>query len=193
MAKPTEKKPASKTDIASPDAEATATGAGNPNVGGEGVDAPGAQAPQLIVNGQFIKDLSFENPNILRMMQASGQQPDVGIDLGVNVQGVSDDSYEVSLQIRVETKRDGMTGFLVELTYAGLFTLRGWEADQVEPLLFIEGPKLLFPFARMIISNLTRDGGYPPLNLNPIDFAQLYRRRLQQQAAQAGGQSSAVN
>ena len=149
-------------------------------------------AAQMIVNGQYIKDLSYENPNILKMMQASQQQPEVSIDLGVNVQGVTDESYEVTLQVKVETKRDGITGFIVELTYAGLFTLRGWQADQVEPLLFIEAPKLLFPFARMIISNLTRDGGYPPLNLNPIDFAQLYRRRLQQQAASGAG-STAVN
>jgi preprotein translocase subunit SecB len=151
-------------------------------------------AAQLIVNGQYVKDLSFENPNILRMMQTTAAQPDVTIDLGVNVQGVTDESYEVVLTVKVETKREGISGFIVELAYAGLFTLRGWQADQVEPLLFVEGPKLLFPFARMIISNLTRDGGYPPLNLNPIDFAQLYRRRLQQQAAQAGGtRSNAVN
>ncbi len=151
-------------------------------------------AAQLIVNGQYIKDLSFENPNILRMMQASGQQPEISIDLGVNVQGVNEGSYEVVLQIRVETKRDGLPGFIVELAYAGLITLRGWPADQVEPILFVEGPKLLFPFARSIISNLTRDGGFPPLNLNPIDFAQLYRRRIAQQQAQSGGaESNTVN
>ena len=193
MAKTTDKKPSPKTSGA-PAIETTtttATGAGNPVVGDQGATAPGGQA-QLIVNGQFVKDLSFENANILRMMQASGQQPDVSIDLGVDVQGIAEDSYEVSLQIHVETKRDGVTGFIVELTYAGLFTLKGWEADQIEPLLFIEGPKLLFPFARMIISNLTRDGGHPALNLNPIDFAQLYRRRLQQQAAQASEKALSV-
>ena len=149
-------------------------------------------AAQLIVNGQYIKDLSFENPNVLKLMQASGNQPEISIDLGVNVQDISEGSYEVALQIRVETKRDGAMGFIVELAYAGLFTLRGWQADQVEPILFIEGPKLLFPFARSIISNLTRDGGFPPLNLNPIDFSQLYRRRVAQREAQAGGAGSAT-
>ncbi len=155
---------------------------------------PGAELPplpeggaQLIVNGQYIKDLSFENPNVLRLMQASGQQPEINIDLGVNVQDVAEGSYEVTLQVRVETKRDGAMGFIVELAYCGLFTLRGWPADQVEPILFVEGPKLLFPFARSIISNLTRDGGFPPLNLNPIDFSQLYRRRVAQREAQANG------
>ena len=164
--------------------EVTATTGGEVPI--EGVDENGVPAgAQLIVNGQYIKDLSFENPNILRMMQTSGQQPEISIDLGVNVQGINEGSYEVVLQTRVETKRDGLPGFIVELAYAGLFTLRGWPADQIEPILFIEGPKLLFPFARSIISNLTRDGGFPPLNLNPIDFAQLYRRRIAQQAEQA--------
>jgi preprotein translocase subunit SecB len=189
---PTDKK---MTGSSSKTATAATVGAGSkPDaVSTESLATANSQA-QLIVNGQFVKDLSFENPNILRMMQTTGQQPEVTIDLGVNVQGVTTDSYEVTLQIKVETKRDGMTGFIIELTYAGLFTLQGWEPDQVEPLLFIECPKLLFPFARMIISNLARDGGYPPLNLNPIDFAQLYRRRLQQQAASGGGtSSSAVN
>jgi preprotein translocase subunit SecB len=182
MARPSDKKPAPPLTIDDEGADPA------PQAGA----SPQPSPAQMIVNGQFIKDLSYENPNILKMMQPSGQQPEVGIDLGVNVQGVTDESYEVTLQIKVETKRDGMAGFIVELTYAGLFTLRGWQADQVEPLLFIEAPKLLFPFARMIISNLTRDGGYPPLNLNPIDFAQLYRRRLQQQQASGGG-STAVN
>jgi preprotein translocase subunit SecB len=158
--------------------------------GQEGLEGLPAGA-QLIINGQYIKDLSFENPNILRMMQASGNQPEISIDLGVNVQGVTEGSYEVVLQVRVETKRDGLPGFIVELAYAGLITLRGWPADQVEPILFIEGPKLLFPFARAIISNLTRDGGFPPLNLNPIDFAQLYSRRIAQQVEQAA--AGAVN
>jgi preprotein translocase subunit SecB len=158
-------------------------------------DNPGAPGQaQLIVNGQYVKDLSFENPNVVRMMQMGNQQPEVTIDLGVNVQGVTEDSYEVTLQVRVETRREGLIGFIVELSYAGLFTLRGWAPEHVEPVLFVEGPKLLFPFARSIISNLTRDGGFPPLNLNPIDFTQLYRRRLAQQAAQAGTiTSSAVN
>jgi preprotein translocase subunit SecB len=145
---------------------------------------------QFIVNGQYIKDLSFENPNILRMMQQSGtEQPEINIDLGVNVQGVSEGGYEVTLQIRVETKRETVTGFIIELTYAGLVTLIGWPKEQVEPILFIEGPKLLFPFARQIISVITQNGGYPPLNLNPIDFAELYQRRLAQarEKAQNGG------
>ena len=156
--------------------------------------APAAPVqPQFIVNGQYIKDLSFENPNILKMMQTSGQQPEVNIDLGVNVNGVNEGGYEVTLQMRVETRRDGMTGFIVELSYAGLFTLTGWQNDQIEPLLFIEGPRLLFPFARQLVSAITQGGGYPPLNLNPIDFTELYRRRLAQQAATGQTGSMTVN
>ena len=149
--------------------------------------APRGDRAQFIVNGQYIKDLSFENPNILRMMQMSGsEQPEVNIDLGVNVQGVSEGGYEVTLQIRVETKRQNITGFIIELTYAGLITLVGWPKEQVEPILFIEGPKLLFPFARQIISVITQNGGFPPLNLNPIDFTELYQRRLAQAREKAG-------
>ena len=177
----------------SPSEDATAPGETIPTEGAEGLGSPETHG-QIIVNGQYVKDLSFENPNILKMMQGGNVQPEVSIDLGVNVQGVSEGSYEVTLQVRVETKREGVAGFIVELSYAGLFTLRNWAPEHVEPVLFVEGPKLLFPFARSIISNLTRDGGFPPLNLNPIDFSQLYRRRLAQQAAQAGGDTSnAVN
>jgi preprotein translocase subunit SecB len=164
-----------------------------PLPGAIGVAQPGQAQPQFIVNGQYIKDLSFENPNILKMMQASAQQPEVNIDLGVNVNGVNEGGYEVTLQMRVETRRDGMTGFIIELSYAGLFTLTGWQNEQVEPLLFIEGPRLLFPFARQLVSAITQGGGYPPLNLNPIDFTELYRRRLAQQAATGVTGSSAVN
>jgi preprotein translocase subunit SecB len=153
----------------------------------------GQAQPQFIVNGQYIKDLSFENPNILKMMQTSAQQPEVNIDLGVNVNGVNEGGYEVTLQMRVETRRDGMTGFIIELSYAGLFTLTGWQNEQIEPLLFIEGPRLLFPFARQLVSTITQGGGYPPLNLNPIDFTELYRRRLAQQAATGQTGSMAVN
>ena len=175
-------------------AEETVPAAAAPVTGQAPAAAPAQAQPQFIVNGQYVKDLSFENPNILKMMQTSAQQPEVNIDLGVNVNGVNENSgYEVTLQMRVETRRDGMTGFIVELSYAGLFTLTGWENEQVEPLLFIEGPRILFPFARQIVSNLTQAGGFPPLNLNPIDFTELYRRRLAQQAAGQASGSNAVN
>jgi len=142
--------------------------------------APENQVPgQLAVNAQFIKDLSFESPNVLKIMsQPSNQPPEVNFNLGVQANTVGPDLYDVTLTIRAEAKRDNMTAFIIELAYAGVFTITGIPQDQMEPVLFIEGPRLLFPFARAIISDLTRDGGFTPLMLNPIDFVDLYQRKL---------------
>lgn len=134
---------------------------------------------QIAVNAQFIKDLSFESPNVLKIMsQPSNQPPEVNFNLGVQANTVGPDLYDVTITIRAEAKRDNMTAFIIELAYAGVFTITGIPQDQMEPVLFIEGPRLLFPFARAIISDLTRDGGFTPLMLNPIDFVDLYRRKL---------------
>jgi preprotein translocase subunit SecB len=132
----------------------------------------------LAVNAQYIKDLSFESPNVLRIISQPGGQPEVQFNLGVQANTVGPDLYEVTLTTRAEAKRDGLVAFIIELAYAGVFTITGIPEDQMEPILFIEGPRLLFPFARAIIADLTRDGGFTPLMLNPIDFVDLYRRKL---------------
>ena len=145
------------------------------SAGNEETDGRGS----LSVNAQFIKDLSFESPNVLKIMSQPGTQPpEVQFNLGVQVNGVGPDMYDVTLTVRAEAKRDGLVAFIVELAYAGVFTITGIPQDQMEPILFIEAPRLLFPFARAIIADLTRDGGYTPLMLNPIDFVDLYRRKL---------------
>jgi preprotein translocase subunit SecB len=156
-------------------------GAGN---GAEPTDGRGA----LSVNAQYIKDLSFESPNVLRIMtQPSSQTPEVSFNLGVQAVGIGPDSFEVTLTVRAEAKREGVVAFIVELAYAGIFTIVGIPQEQVEPILFIEGPRLLFPFARAIVADLTRDGGYTPLMLNPIDFVDLYRRKLAERQGLAEG------
>jgi preprotein translocase subunit SecB len=144
----------------------------------------------LGVNAQYIKDLSFESPNVLRIISQPGGQPEVQFNLGVQANTVGPDLYEVTLTVRAEAKRDGLVAFIIELAYAGVFTITGIPQDQMEPVLFIEGPRLLFPFARAIISDLTRDGGYTPLMLNPIDFVDLYRRKLAERQAAAGTSES---
>ena len=145
-----------------------------------GNGAPDSEARgSIAVNAQFIKDLSFESPNVLKIMsQPGGQPPEVSLNLGVQANSVGQDTYDVTLTVRAEAKRDGMIAFIVELAYAGIFTITGIPQDQLEPVLFIEGPRLLFPFARAVIADMTRDGGYAPLMLNPIDFVDLYRRKL---------------
>ncbi len=144
----------------------------------------------LGVNAQYIKDLSFESPNVLRIISQPGGQPEVQFNLGVQANTVGPDLYEVTLTVRAEAKRDGLVAFIIELAYAGVFTITGIPQDQMEPVLFIEGPRLLFPFARAIISDLTRDGGYTPLMLNPIDFVDLYRRKLAERQAADGTSES---
>jgi preprotein translocase subunit SecB len=142
--------------------------------------APSAeQGGSINVNAQYIKDLSFESPNVLRIMtQPSQATPEVSFNLGVAANAIGPESFEVVLTVRAEAKRDGVVAFIAELAYAGIFTITGIPQEQIEPVLFIEGPRLLFPFARAIIADLTRDGGYTPLMLNPIDFVDLYRRKL---------------
>jgi preprotein translocase subunit SecB len=152
--------------------------------------APEGQG-SLGVNAQYIKDLSFESPNVLRIISQPGGQPEVQFNLGVQANTVGPDLYEVTLTVRAEAKRDGLVAFIVELAYAGVFTITGIPQDQMEPVLFIEGPRLLFPFARAIISDLTRDGGFTPLMLNPIDFVDLYRRKLAERQG-AGGPSESL-
>jgi preprotein translocase subunit SecB len=156
-------------------------GAGNGGIGG--AENRGAS---LTVNAQYIKDLSFESPNVLRIMTQPGGAPEVSFNLGVQANGVGPDLFEVTLSVRAEAKRDEVTVFIVELAYAGVFTLTGMPQDQIEPILFIEGPRLLFPFARAIVADLTRDGGFTPLMLNPIDFVDLYRRRLAERQGPGG-------
>jgi preprotein translocase subunit SecB len=156
-----------------------------PGNGASNGGAPTAEsAPSFSVSAQYIKDLSFENPNVIKIMTQAGGTPEVGFNLGVAANGIGPDAFEVTLTARAEAKRDGLVAFIVELAYAGVFRLSNIPQDQVEPLLFIEAPRLLFPFARVIISDLTRDGGFTPLMLQPIDFVDLYRRKLAERQGQ---------
>ena len=149
-----------------------------PGNGTNGGMSAAAGGPSFSISAQYIKDLSFENPNVMKIMSQAGGAPEVTFNLGVAANGIGVDTFEVTLSARAEAKRDAMVAFIVELAYAGVFRLSGIPQDQVEPLLFIEAPRLLFPFARAIIAELTREGGFTPLMLQPIDFVDLYRRKL---------------
>jgi preprotein translocase subunit SecB len=145
---------------------------------------PDAGLPPLVVNGQYIKDLSFEVPAAPAIYgEMQGQNPEIPIHVDINAVNVQDNLFEVTLHLRVEAKLPTKPVFIVELAYGGLFTVNMPE-DQVHPVLLIECPRLLFPFARAIIADMTRDGGFPPLMLQPIDFVALYRARLQDLANQ---------
>ena len=137
---------------------------------------------RILVHAQYIKDLSFENPNAPRVLMEGSNQPDVEITVNVGAQGVDENQFEVTLNLAAKASSGETTLFLVDLTYAGLVTPEGVGTDEINPLIMIEAPRLLFPFARAIISDATRDGGFMPLNIQPVDFVSVYQHNLAQQA-----------
>ncbi len=134
--------------------------------------------PPLVVNAQYVKDLSLEVPNAPEVFAKLGQAPKVSVDLDVRTRRLAENSYEVTLHIESRGLIEDETVFIVEVAYAGVFTLNNLPQEHIRPILLIECPRLLFPFARSIIATVTREGGVPPLLINPIDFAELYRQRL---------------
>jgi len=146
--------------------------------------ADNAQFAPIQVNAQYIKDLSFEVPGAPNVfVELAGSQPELSVRVDLNALPMGGNAFEVSLQLAIEAKTQDKVAFIVELTYAGLFSLAVPE-EHLQPVLLIEAPRLLFPFARAIIADITAGGGLPPLMMQPIDFAALYRARMEQ-AAQA--------
>jgi preprotein translocase subunit SecB len=147
----------------------------------------GQPAPPLVVNVQYIKDLSFEVPNAPEIYATLRSQPQVAINLDVQARALQDGQnvYEVILAVKAEAREpvqnggEGRPVFIAEMQYAGVFTLNGVPTESVEPLLLIECPRLLFPFARAVLSDVTREGGFPPVLLQPIDFVGLWQSRRQ--------------
>jgi preprotein translocase subunit SecB len=142
--------------------------------------APGA-APQLMVLGQYIKDLSFENPNAPGSLQQQAQ-PQINITVNVSANPVSATDVEVELRLegKAEAAGGGAVMFNVELVFAGMFRIQNVPQEQMQPIMLIECPRLLFPFAREIVATTVRNGGFPPLLLDPIDFISLYQQRMAQ-------------
>jgi len=148
--------------------------------------------PQVGVIAQYVKDLSFENPNAPAVYQWKAQ-PQMDVQFNIGASNVGQDVHEVALKIDITAKAEEGTAFQIELIYAGLFALKNIPQEQMQPFLLAEAPRLLFPFARRIISEATVDAGFPPLLLDPIDFAGLYMQRAAQQQAEAsGGQAGDV-
>ena len=136
-------------------------------------------APQAGLLSQYVKDLSFENPNAPGVYQWQGQ-PQIDIQFNIASGQVGDDAYEVILKIDTKATADDKVAFQVELSYAGLFAIRNVPEDQLQGFLLAEAPRLLFPFARRVLADAVRDGGFPPLLLDPIDFGQLYLSQAEQ-------------
>ncbi len=170
-----------------------------PTNGGNGgpTPAPPQQPPQpqqaqaqaqFRVLAQYTKDFSFENPNAPRSMQQQ-QQPQISIQINVNPKQLSNTDFEVELKLEGKAEASGSTLFAFDLTYAGVFHVQGMPQESIGALVMIEGPRLLFPFAREIIASAIVGGGFPPLLLDPIDFVALYQQRLATAQPQATAQA----
>src|SRR5881227_394783 len=149
--------------------------------------SPSAQQTpaQLSVLGQYIKDFSFENPNAPRSLTPPQTQPAINIQINVGAQQLAQTDYEISLKLEGKAESSGTVLFAFDLTFAGVFRIQNVPAETVQPLVMIECPRLLFPFAREIVATSVRNGGFPPLMLDPVDFVGLYRQNMERQQAAA--------
>ena len=143
-------------------------------------------APAAGMISQYVKDLSFENPNAPAIYQTP-EPPQIDVQFNIGSGQVGPDVHEVTIKIDVKAETGGQTAFIVDLSFAGLFGFRNVPAEHVQPFLLGEAPRLLFPFARRVLADAVRDGGFPPLLLEPIDFGQLYLQQAQAQAEGAEG------
>lgn len=136
------------------------------------------------ITGQYIKDLSFENPNAPQIFNSLKEAPKIDVNVNVEARKLAESTYEVSLTVKGEARqKDGDAVFIGELTYAAVAVLGEVPEDAVRPVLLVEVPRIIFPFARNIMADVTRDGGFPPLMINPVDFFALYKQGLEEEQA----------
>nr|WP_088560589.1 protein-export chaperone SecB [Arboricoccus pini] len=154
----------------------------------QGAAADQQNAPRLAVLTQYIKDLSFENPRAPQTLVQGQSRPEIQIAVDVNVKQIGQEQYEVVLDLKLNAKSGDTTVFVMELSYGSLFNIANIPDETMQAILLIECPRLIFPFARRIVADVTRDGGLPPLMLEPIDFVALYRNRLEQMQGQTAGE-----
>ena len=137
-------------------------------------------SPAIGLISQYVKDLSFENPSAPAAFQWQSA-PQLDVQFNIAAEGVGEGLFEVTLKIDVTSKADEGTAFVIELQYAGLFGVRNVPDDQLQPFFLAEAPRILFPFARRVVADAVRDGGFPPLLLEPIDFHGLFMQQVQAQ------------
>ncbi|WP_119270741.1 protein-export chaperone SecB [Taklimakanibacter deserti] len=142
---------------------------------------PGAQ-PSMRILGQYLKDLSFENPHAPQSLAPQKAQPEINISINVNARNLAPSDFEVELHIDAKATSENKVIFAAEILYAGVFRLENFPQNMLHPAVLIECPRMLFPFARQILGEATRNGGFPPLMLDPIDFAGMYQKRMAAQA-----------
>jgi len=145
-------------------------------------------SPTLNILAQYVKDLSFENPGAPQSLRGRDKAPAININVNVNANPIADKEYDVTLTLNAKATYESDVLFNVELVYGGVFRVEGFPQEHLLPVLFIECPRLIFPFARQIIAEATRNGGFPPLMIDPIDFAQMFQQRIAEEQARASTQ-----
>jgi len=163
---------ADETEADTPAADAPTLSAPAPQPG---------QPPSMRILGQYLKDLSFENPNAPQSLAPQQNAPEINIAVNVNARNLAPVDFEVELHLDAKAKTGDKVVFAAEILYAGVFRLENFPQNMLHPAVLIECPRLLFPFARQILADATRNGGFPPLMLDPIDFAGMYQKRMSQQ------------
>lgn len=138
-----------------------------------------AGAPEIQVKAQFIRDLSFESPNVLKLIEGPGTNPNLQLEINVNAQTIKEGLFESVIDLKAEANSKEGIIYDLEIIYGGLFAVSNIRDEALEPFLLVNCPALLFPFLRRIVADVTREGGFPPLFLDPIDFASLYLQRKQ--------------
>lgn len=157
------------------------------NQNGSDKQAAGEGASESIqaqVVAQYIKDLSFENPNVEKLLSGPGDNPNMKLEVNVNARRMNEDLYESAIDFKAHATNQTGTIYQLEAVYAGIFRIKNIPEEALEPFLLINCPALIFPYLRRLASDLTREGGFPPLLLDPIDFAGLYMRRKQEGAGE---------
>lgn len=172
-----------KTTDKSPENEKAEAGSAGSSVGN-------GKPPVLNVLTQYLKDLSFESPGAPNSLRTREKAPSINIGVNVNANPVSDTEFDVVLSLNAKAQMDKDVLFNVELQYGGIFHVENFPQEHMLPILFIECPRLLFPFARQIIADATRNGGFPPLMLDPIDFVQMFQQRIAEDQARAKVQAA---
>jgi preprotein translocase subunit SecB len=154
-------------------------------------DQTGTQpgAPEIRVTAQFIRDLSFESPNVLKLIDGPGTNPNLQLEVNVNARNVKEGLFESVIELKAEANSKEGIIYDLEIIYGGLFAISNIREEALEPFLLVNCPALLFPFLRRLVADVTREGGFPPLFLDPIDFASLYLKRKQSESPNADTKS----
>ena len=159
-----------------------------PQPAGNGGDAQ----PKLNILAQYVKDLSFESPGAPQSLRPRENAPGININVNVNANPLAENEFDVVLTLSAQAGEDKDVLFNVELIYGGVFRIEGFPQEHMLPMLFIECPRLLFPFARQVIAEATRNGGFPPLMIDPIDFGQMFQQKMEEEQAKAKAQAAEV-